>query len=138
MMRLEDQFCPVGVVVVVRDTTGVLLDGVVERVWSYYPLATEVRAVLETLRLALVRDSRLLVCSMDAEVLFLALTEPSFLPSSDTVAILATIIILHSQLPSLSFELVHRQGNRFTDMVVNLYLKNVRLVVTLPELAHLL
>lgn len=45
---------------------------------------------------------------MDTEILFLALTEPSFSPPSDIVAIFTTITTLHSQLPSLSFELVHR------------------------------
>lgn len=92
----------------VRDTTGILLGGVVKHIWSYSPLRAETRAVLETLRLTLVRGSRSLIFSMNTEVFFLALTEPSFSPPSDIVAILTTITTLDSQLPSLSFELVHQ------------------------------
>lgn len=49
----NDQFSPASVAVVVYDTFGTLLDGVVKCIWSYSPLVAETCAALETLRLTL-------------------------------------------------------------------------------------
>lgn len=45
----KSQFSRVAISVVVRNSNSVLVDEVAKRIWSYYPLVVEVRAVLKTL-----------------------------------------------------------------------------------------
>lgn len=87
----------------------------------------EARAVLKALQLALARNAHPLICSIDVEIIFLAVIKPIFFSPLDTVTIIITITILQSQLPSLLFELVNRQGNKIVDMVAKLCLRSILL-----------
>lgn len=61
--------------------------------------------MLEALRLALDRGLQLFIYSIDAEILYLSMTEPGNFPSLEILTSIAIITALTSQLPNIRLNL---------------------------------